>query len=336
MISVILMTYNQDISSILLSIESVLRQDGCEFEIVIADDGSIENQEAELKAYFCYRSFTSFTFIRSPQNKGIVSNLLSGVQAASYPLIKPLSPGDLLYRPDTLSSIQAFCDETGAEIGFGKLSGYSSEGARTRMFSYDAPTNPEAYNDLTIDCESLAMGQLIKTDWVPGCSLFYGRDFILRYLLKLKEEYGVIYSEDLTCPLITLDKVRIRFLDLPILWYEIGAGISTAGNKASRTRLYRDHRSFYTKLLEQNPNSPLCRSAMKHFRVREFIALRTPFYNIAQSIVRHRYTKGKGSLACSDQAALTFFDSCRAESARFGREYRDGEKNSGSNNVRSR
>lgn len=322
MISVVLMTYNQEFSSVLLSIESVLRQEDCEFELVIADDGSKEDQTPAIKSYLSQRGFSSFSFVRSAQNRGIVSNLLAGIRAASSPIIKPLSPGDLLYRPDTLNSIEAFCNDTGAEIGFGKLTGYSSEGSRTRVFPYDAPTNAEVYNDMTVSCKSLAKGQLINTDWIPGCSLFYRRDLITRYLLKLKEEYGVIYSEDLTCPLITLDEVRIRYLDRPVLWYEVGTGISTAGGKASRTRLYRDHHAFFAKLLEQNPNSSLYRSAMRAFRLREYIALHTPFYGIAQSVARHRYTKDERNLAHVDQSAFTFFDSCRTASYQYSNEHR--------------
>lgn len=316
MISVVLMTYNQTIDSIILSIESVLHQKGCEFELVIADDGSQENQKPAIESYLSRMGFKSFSFVRSPQNRGIVSNLLAGVQAASFSIIKPLSPGDLLYRSDTLTSIEAFCNETGVEIGFGRLMGYSEEGDRIRRFAYNAPTNPGIYNDLSVDCSILAKSQLLETDWIPGCSLFYRKDFISRYLMQLRDEFGVIYSEDLTCPLITMDDIRIRFLDQYILWYEIGTGISTTGSKASRKRMYRDHRSFFSGLVKQNSDSSLCKRAMNAFRLREFIALHTPLYGLGQNIVRHRYTKSEDKDTRFNEAAIAFFEMCRKSSYR--------------------
>ena len=320
MISVVLMTYNQKLSSVLLSIESVLRQKGCEFELVVADDGSREDHIPAIKSYLSQRGFSSFAFVKSSRNKGIVSNLLAGVQAASFPIIKPLSPGDLLYRPDTLSVIESFFNETGSDIGFGRLMGYSSENNRIRRFEYNAPTNPEIYSDPSAELPALAKSQLLDTDWIPGCSLFYRKDFISRYLIRLKDEFGVIYSEDLTCPLITMDDIRIRFLDQYILWYEIGTGISTAGSKASRKRMYRDHRSFFSGLVRQNPNNTLCKMALNAFKAREFIALHTPFYGLAQSIVRYRYAKTKGKSSHFDESAVAFFEECRNESFCFDRE----------------
>lgn len=310
MVSVVLMVYNQSIDDILPSIASVIQQKDCDVELVIADDGSEENLQPIIECILHDCGFSRCVYVRNQINKGIVDNLRSGIRAVSGEVVKPLSPGDLLYGPNTLKAIESFCRASDTPIGFGKLMGYRAGNFGFESFPYRAPTHPERYKDPSIGIEELLESQVVFTDWVPGCSLFYSRDFILMYLDRL-HDMGIKYSEDLTCPLITLDGARIRFLDECVLWYEIGSGVTTSGDNSATRRLYADHRRFYS-MLADDPGTPLFKRAHRLFSLREFIALKTPLYRYAQRVTQKRYIEAPGgpsSELCS--TAKEFFSSCR-------------------------
>lgn len=310
MISVVLMTYNQSIKDILFSINSVILQIGCDLELIIADDCSRDNQETVISNYLEDRGFSRFKFLRADVNKGIVANLLSGVEASSGSIIKPLSPGDALFSNDALAKIENFCACNQVQIGFGRLMGYAREGSEIKRFPYEAPTNPNMYNDENIELKRLLNNQIVGTDWIPGCSLFYRREFILHYLRKLQGAFGVKYSEDLTVPLITIDGIRPRYFDEYILWYEVGTGISTKGNYSSIQRLYADHHRFFDRLVSLWPRDSMYIMARMLFKIREFIALHTPFYRFAQSVVRSRYSNAMACERSLSEIDVSFFNKC--------------------------
>lgn len=310
MVSVVLMIYNQSIEDVLPSVASVVQQKDCDVELIIADDGSAEILQPSLEVFLGSCDFSNYSYIRSDVNRGIVENLQAGISAASGEVVKPLSPGDLLYDSATLNKIEDFCRTHEVSMGFGKLMGYRAGDSRPSGFLYRAPTHPEWYEDPSVSTEMLLESHVVSTDWVPGCSLFYRRDFILSYLDHL-HDMGIKYSEDLTCPLVTLDGVRIRFLDEFVLWYEIGSGVTTSGEGSATRRLYADHRRFFSTLAESLA-TPLFKRAYRLFCLREFIALKTPLYRYAQRIVQRRYTKAMTAPSSEcDSVAEAFFSSCR-------------------------
>lgn len=310
MISVVLITYNQRLEDILFSVSSVVRQTGCEFELVVSDDCSKTDPGELIQGYLSEVGFSRYTYIRQDENRGIVSNLLAGVKAASGDVIKLLSPADALYSSNTLASIEQHCSTGDFQVGFGKLAGYQKRDTGYSFFPYEAPLEPEKYNDYSIDCRELLRDQIVNTNWVPGCALFYRKTLIEKYLTLLYNDYGIRFGEDLSCPLMTKDGIRISYFDQPVLWYEVGNGITTSGSKESRKRIYSDHRRFYTKLTADEDDS-LFRNALRFFRIREFVALHTPVYGLAQSFVQHRYMSARGKANQELLGEVDFFYSCR-------------------------
>lgn len=310
MISVVLITYNQDLDSILFSVSSVIRQVECDCELVISDDHSAIDHRADVCQYLESKGFTKYQYLRAEKNQGIVMNLLNGVTAATGDIIKLLSPADALYAPNTLMHIEEFCLSNDVQIGFGRLAGYCKQAPGYSFFQYEAPINPEKYNDLKITCIELLKDQIINTNWVPGCALFYRKSFILKYLKELHFNYGIRFGEDLTCPLITKDGTRIAFLNDYVLWYEVGNGITTSGSIESRKRIYGDHCRFYSKLAKDNHTS-MFRNALRFFKLREFIALHTPFYVIAQRIVQQRYMKSRNKSGIQRPIETEYFYRCQ-------------------------
>lgn len=304
--TVLVTTYNQPFESVRFTLETILAQDFDSFEIVISDDGSSNGITDEIETYLNTRSFHRYSIVSNAENAGTVKNIISGLSAVKGNLVKQLSPGDGLFAPDTLSTIWRFYKQTRCPIGFGQLKGYAISADGSPVFSdYNAPRKPDAFESSTT--AELLRDEILNTNWIPGCSLFYEPEFFAGYLKRLAH-FGVRYCEDLSCPLVLADDQRIAFLNAPVLWYELGSGISTSGGKKATARMYADHRAFFTALAQSDPSSHLYRSALKRFSFREFIALKTPFYRLAQSIVKTSYSSSQTVVS---EESRQFFSRCR-------------------------
>ena len=55
MVSVIVVTYNQDWIDIMKTLDSIVCQENIDFEIIVCDDGSNKRFENELNVFFFYK-----------------------------------------------------------------------------------------------------------------------------------------------------------------------------------------------------------------------------------------------------------------------------------------
>lgn len=303
-ISVVVTTYNQNTRALAMTLESVIEQSCDNVEIIIADDCSKVDPSDFLRNLFKEHSFTNYSIVRSPNNVGTVANLIRGLSTASFDLVKPLSPGDALFNPSTLSNISSFVQQTGSKIGFGRIVSYLPDAT---FSPYRAPQLLEFYQDNNQDSRSILQSQILDTDWIPGCCLFYERTLMLSYLKELTDAAHVKYCEDLACPLFAADGIRIDCLNQNILWYEMGTGISTSGGTSSVKRMYQDHHNFYEYLMTRIPDKALAKRASRAFSLREFIALRTPFYRFAQKLKQTQYSGTATDLSELTDADIRFF-----------------------------
>lgn len=306
-ISVVVTTYNQTQEALAFTLNSILRQNCDNFEIVIADDCSTDDPSDFVRQHFDANGFSNYKIVRAEHNIGTVRNMLKGLTVASGRIIKPLSPGDGLYDQSTLANILSFCDENHVALGFGGIMSYLPDGSKQ---PYNAPQSVELYHLEDQNASEILINHVLNTDWIPGCCLFYARDLMIPYLDELANRARVRYCEDLACPLCAADGVRIGSLGKNVIWYEMGTGISTSGGNASVRRMYQDHRNFYEYLLDRLPDKTLARRARRAFSIREFIALHTPFYRMAQKLKLNQYTCGETKSIPSDNEALSFFSQC--------------------------
>lgn len=309
-ISVVVTTYNQAQQALTFTLNSILHQDCDNFEIVIADDCSATDPSEFVRKYLNDNGFTNYTIIRSQQNQGTVRNMLQAVTAASGRIIKPLSPGDGLYDSTTLSDILSFCKKAHVRLGFGGIMSYQPDGSKV---PYNAPRSIELYQPEEQDSSDILFNHILKTDWIPGCCLFYERSLMIPYLDEIANGACVRYCEDLACPLCAADGIHIGSLGKNVIWYEMGTGISTSGSDASVRRMYQDHRNFYNHLQERLPNKKLAKRALQAFSIREFMALRTPFYKMAQQLRVKQYSGGPSLKTPECDEALEFFSQCMAD-----------------------
>ncbi len=248
--------------------------------------------------------------VRASENIGTVANVARGISAASGHIIKPLSPGDALFGPSTLANIVQCCNEHDIQLGFGGIISYLSDGS---FSPYNAPRALDLYTSPKQDSGDVLRSHILKTDWIPGCSLFYGRDLMLPYLHELADRAHVRYCEDLACPLCAADGVRIGYLGGPVIWYEMGTGISTSGGSASVRRMYNDHHNFYHYLPERIVDQQVACRALRAFSLREFVALHTPFYRMAQKLKLNQYAGSNTFDMAPFEKELHFFNACRMD-----------------------
>ena len=307
-ISVVVTTYNQDERALTLTLNSILQQNCTSFEIIVADDCSRVDPSPFIQRFFGEKGFENYTIARASENIGTVANVAQGISAAKGRIVKPLSPGDALFGPSTLSDIVQCCDEQNVQLGFGGIISYLPDGS---FSPYNAPRALDLYTSPRQDSGDVLRSHILKTDWIPGCSLFYERDLMLPYLHELTDRAHVRYCEDLVCPLCAADGVRIGYLGEPVIWYEMGTGISTSGSSASVRRMYTDHHNFYHYLPERITDQQMARRALRAFSLREFVALHTPFYRMAQKLKLNQYAGPNTFDMTPFDEELRFFNACR-------------------------
>ena len=307
-ISVLVTTYNQDESALAFTLSSIMRQDCNDIQVVIADDCSRVDPTPCVRHLFDAYGFANYEIVRAKENLGTVANIAQGLDVALGRVVKPISPGDALFSSSTLSHILAFHRETSFQIGFGGIVSYLPDGS---FYPFEAPQELGLYQASHQDCNAILRAHVLDADWIPGASLFYEREFMQSYLHELSNRAHVRYCEDFASTLCAADNIPIGYLGERVLWYEMGTGISTSGGNESVRRMYRDHRNFYRYLQDRVPDKKLANQAMRKFSLREFVALHTPFYRLAQRLKGAQYS-GKNEFDASGHPEETgFFKLCK-------------------------
>ena len=69
-VSVCVLTYRPVLWKLFATLESIICQRGCSFEIIVADDGTPDFDRHVIEAYFAERDFRAYTIVANPYNKG--------------------------------------------------------------------------------------------------------------------------------------------------------------------------------------------------------------------------------------------------------------------------
>lgn len=249
-ISVICLTYNANPQKLITTLKSVIFQQGCNFEIIIADDGSENNNEQLIKNYFQQNNFKNYKLILNKENKGIVKNLLSGLELAEGKYVKQISPGDYLYDNGTLKKVFDFAERKNAKILFGDAVFYTYDNHKLDILPYKAPWFSEIYtNDLNYNYDLVIKYQLYYKDYILGAAVAYDRELLYKYLNVMKD--SIIYLEDSVIKLFALDRHQIYFYKEFIIWYECNSGISTNTKRGFADKINIDNYNFYKLIMNR-------------------------------------------------------------------------------------
>lgn len=283
-ITVILTVYNQPIESIVKSIRSVAKQEGCSYQLIVTDDHSEVDLTIAIEDACKIAGLKHYVVVRHPANYQTVGNLLNIEKYVEGKYVKAFGAGDKLFSGRTLSDIVAFCERYAVKAGFGNMV-KDVDGRR-----FIAPKNATDYPPMGKQSRMrLFEHQIGRADWIPGCSQFFEAQTFFMLLNCLYDVFYTRYCEDFAC-LIALEKMDVFHLDETILQYEFGTGISTAGSMSSRRRMYADHSHLYKKIAKARPFGHSYFIAHSAFLLRKFIALHTPFYRFCQKALLKTYS----------------------------------------------
>lgn len=253
--SVIVLTYHPVKEKLLATLNSIIAQKNCRFEIIISDDGSEEFFEKEIRDYMDSHGFENYRIVMHEKNLGTVNNLLRTKDMAGGKYIKPISPGDFLYNENTLSDVLSFMDAWNAKAAFGDMVYYSLEG-KLQISNVKTPVDDAMYlpRNSSYDFKKVLKHQMIFSDNISGAAAFYERNCFYEGLETIRDT--VRYAEDSILQLMAVQNIRLYKIPQNLIWYEYGSGISTSPNQGFAGKLRKDFYGFYQMLHQKFSDAP--------------------------------------------------------------------------------
>ena len=270
-ISVIVPCYNPNIEKLKMTLRSILLQEGVCFQIVLADDGSIEDYFPAIEAFFEVEGFEDYKFVTSEKNNGTTINFYQGVRAADSDYIKGISPGDFLYSQDTLRGWLSFVEANRIKASFGDAVFYNADDGHFHVIERRISTRPlirSIYDIGHLNRRAACRNFIMLNDVVLGAAMLFEKETVLEYCKKLTGR--IKYCEDKMTGLMLLDGIEVVRYPHSILLYEFGNGISTEKNDHWRRVLDADEDAFLQILKNQGARDALARRCCKYLmEVRE-------------------------------------------------------------------
>lgn len=248
--SIIISMYNPDWNKLVLTLDSIVEQKNIDFEIVICDDGSEQNFENEIQEYFENNSFEKYKLVMNPNNQGTVKNVISAFKVARGKYVKNISPGDYFYDDFVMSKFDDVIKKSDADIFFGNAVFFYDkvkENGMKERFLYPEKHNPIDFAPyIRNNGKQIRFNYLVRHDYILGASFVTKRELQLEYLLKI-ENY-VKYAEDCSFVWMVAAGCKVKYIDIPFIWYEYGTGISTQRSDKWEKILYEDNRNAYKQM----------------------------------------------------------------------------------------
>jgi glycosyltransferase involved in cell wall biosynthesis len=236
-VSVIVCTYNQAIDKMFYTLKSIIIQKGISVQLIVSDDGSVENNFGQIEHFLFDNGFEDFVLVGSKSNHGTVINLMQGIEKASGHFIKPLSPGDAFVEKHALCKWVDDMKKQGRRWSFANVACYYTDENGVNEIKHNAyPLDVSPY--LRKDDERCRWNYLVLDDIALGAAVLGEKDVMLEYLHRIKGK--VKYAEDNIWRLMMFDGIVPSYYSETMLYYEIGCGISTSGNKSWAMRLKQD------------------------------------------------------------------------------------------------
>ena len=291
-ISVIILTYNSDYGKTISTINSILNQKNCSLEIIVADDGSKENNFSCLDSYFSSCDFHNYQLIGDGINRGTVSNLYKAVQKSNGDCIKPISPGDYLFDETTLFNMMTVLKSNESAACFGKAIYYM---VQHNAFLF----TPYSHNPYFIkpyiqqNIKKIRANYLVFRDPILGASLMYDKKALVNELSIINNH--VRYCEDSVLNLMVAKSNSIVFLNKNVIFYESNTGISSKKKSKWTKFIYNDNHFVFDYLTQNNllTISEFKKSFSNNRLIRFFLTVRFCFFKFLCRKIdrRHKIVK---------------------------------------------
>ncbi|SEQ81443.1 Glycosyl transferase family 2 [Treponema bryantii] len=289
-LSILFVTYNSDLTKTKETLLSIIQQKNVSFEIIIADDGSKQNNFEDIKNFFQNHNFNNYKLVDNKENQGTVKNFISGLNNCSGKYVKPISPGDFFYSDFSLSNAYEFIKQNKASVYFGRTAYYSYENNKVSLFNNLAnPKDLRPYKKQKLNI--IKRNYFARRDSLLGASVIYNTDIIKSYIQTLSQ--FVKYAEDYSIFLMLANNEKISYMDFNnsnenfFIWYESSSGISTQVNSKWHDILLNELKNTYQYLLDKKMLSQkyydciFSRSKLTRFRLQ---LLLDPVYYLSNKI----------------------------------------------------
>lgn len=245
--SLVCVNYRPALEKLILSLNSLVMQEGKKYEVVVTDDGSENAYFAEVIYILEKRGIREYTLAYLWKNEGIVRNLLCGLQLSRGQFVRGVSPGDVLANQGAVSDWIDFLKNSGRGWSIGDTAYYRMSDGHIQLLKMRAhPGDLRAYRNN--DEKGMRKGYLFYDDIALGASLIYERSLMLEYLIRINGK--IVYAEDNSFRMMMFDNVMPAYYPKNILFYEYGDGISTSGERIWGQRLRKDWDAANTMMLQ--------------------------------------------------------------------------------------
>ena len=221
-VSVIIATYKPVLERLLFSIDSVVRQQGIDFELIITDDGSINNCFEEARAYIEKKGFQNYTLLSHEKNAGTVKNILDAVYHAKGQYVRTIGTGDALYGTTSLKDHVDFLEKSKRKWSFGQMIYFTIDDSGKREYIRHQ-SRPQLTKSYLEGNDKKCMRQYCTfRDVATGTAILYEKNTIREYLELIQDK--VIYCEDYIGEIMTYDGLVAAYYPEPVVLYEFAAG----------------------------------------------------------------------------------------------------------------
>lgn len=287
-VSICVLTYRPDYEKLFMTLTSIIRQQGCSYEIIITDDGTPDFRQDLIEAWMTAHGVTDYYIVRSMENRGTVRNIRNAYAVAHGRYVKPISPGDGLYNDTALVGMLRFMEREGYHIAFGRSCYYGKVDERYHIYDRMQPFQLKPYRER--DLSAIKEAYLVCQDYACGASFMGERTRMISYTDRILG--SVVYVEDSAYVLMVADGIPLGFWDHNFIWYERSDGISNVASEEWKKRLMCDNHAMLAIMAERhadlrelckwhiegrsNANSPYAQSVRRYYaEVDQIIATET-------------------------------------------------------------
>ena len=247
-VSLCVLTYRPNYEKLFTTLTSIIRQRGCSYEIIIADDGTPDFRQEEIEQWMDAHHVQDYCIVRSAKNQGTVRNVMNAYTVARGTYVKPISPGDYLYSDTALAGMVHFMKSEGYHIAFGRSCYYSRDGEQFHIYNGMQPYQLRPY--LERDASAAKEAYLLCQDYAVGASFMGERTLMASYTALILGR--VVYAEDSAYVVMVSDDILLGFWNQNFVWYESDSGISNGRSIEWRARLVADNHATLTIIAERH------------------------------------------------------------------------------------
>lgn len=301
-ISVIVLTYFPKWTELKKTLLSIIHQEGINYEILIADDGSDNYCIEEITDFFKEYNYDNYEVVHQEKNVGTCKNCLAAIKVAKGEYVRLISPGDYISTSNSLRDWYEFMQSNNADASFGNAIYYNMQDGKYNIITKKgtAPIVTNIYDAKKYKSQWVGIFNLVLYDSILGAAFLTKRDLMQRYCEEVVEA-NIIYTEDKMYKFMIMDEMKILHYPLDVVIYEYGEGISTSSNEASIRRMAKDEESFNKRVLQRNSTFSMGKNYKKYIlsktngkgKIRKFILF--PRLLLAQIYIKIKTSSSKSN-----------------------------------------